>query len=411
MSESDHSSEDRNLPASERKLSKAREDGQIARSRDMASALSLGAGLVALSGLSTTLVDSCRLLLSNALRFDPKLIADSAMEPILFDWAISLGAQALWLTLPVLLICAVGAIAGQIALGGLALTTKPMMPDFSRINPAKGLERIFSMHSGLEFGKLLIVVIALVAVSIGYVVNYADQLPGFGQMDRHAAMNESMSWLRAGAYAILAVLVLAAVIDGPIQWLRHHNQMKMTLQEVKQEAKDSDGDPHVKARIKGRQRELARSRMMAAIPKASVIITNPTHYAVALQYDEASMGAPRVVAKGVDLLAAKIREAGELAGVPILEAPPLARALYAHTRIGMEVRPELYSAVAQVLAYIYQLRMHMKGEFTGADPIAKPDMFPVPAELDPGTTAALDELDQTDEPIAPIEPPINKERD
>ena len=396
MAEQESSSQDRDLPASERKLSKAREQGQVARSRDLASALSLAAGLMALSYLGANLLGGSKALLENALRFDHRVLTGgNQLRTGLFDWTVTLGDQALDIALPILLFCAIGAIAGQLALGGLAFTTHPMAPDFGKISPIKGLGRIFSTHNLMETGKLLIVVMTLMSICALYVYHYAPALPSLAAMDSTAAMSESMRWLRGGALSLLGVLVLAALIDAPLQWFRHQNQLKMTLGEVKQENKESDGDPHVRARIRGRQRELARSRMLAAVPQASVIVTNPTHFAVALRYDEKTMGAPKVVAKGVDLLAAKIREAGALAGVPVLEAAPLARALYAHARIGMEVPPVLYTAVAQVLAYLFQLRQHMNGALAGGAP-EMPANLEIPAELDPGYGIAPDDLDQDD---------------
>jgi flagellar biosynthesis protein FlhB len=412
MSEQNESSQDRDLPASERKLSKAREQGQVVRSKDLSSAIGLGAGLLALSALGGSLLASSQSFLSSALRFDHRLLADSPERPnaLLFDWAAGLGEQALFIVLPILLTCAGGAIIGQLALGGPAFTTHPLMPDFSRISPMKGLGRILSGHNLMEFLKLIVIVAALILICAQYVYNNSGQLPTLGAMDHVIALSESLRWVRGGAVYLLWVLVLAALIDAPLQWKRHHGQLKMTLQEVKQEAKESDGDPHMKARIKGRQRELARSRMMAAVPKASVIVTNPSHFAVALQYEEGSPGAPRVVAKGVDLLAAKIREVAAKAGVPVLEAPPLARALYAHGRIGREVPPALYSAVAQVLAYIYQLRTNLATHALYGRPPELPKDLGVPPELDPGVHAELEDIDQLDAtfealPVSPSERP------
>jgi flagellar biosynthesis protein FlhB len=398
MSEQNESSQDRNLPASEQKLSKAREKGQVLRSKDLSSAIGLGAGVLALSALGGSLLASSQHFLGSALRFDYRLLADvpERSNSLLFDWAAALGEQALVMALPILLACALGAIIGQLALGGPAFTTHPLMPDWSHVSPMKGLGRIFSTHNLMEFLKLVVIVTALVLICALYVYHYSEQLPSLSIQDRRLALSQSMLWVRSGAIALLGVLALAALIDAPLQWKRHHDQLMMTLQEVKQEAKESEGDPHVRARIKARQRELARSRMMAAVPKASVIVTNPSHFAVALQYEEGSFGAPKVVAKGVDLLAAKIREIGAQAGVPVLEAPPLARALYAHGRIGREVPPALYSAVAQVLAYIYQLRANLAIQGGSSRAPILPQDLGVPPELDPGVEAEPDDLDQSD---------------
>ena len=184
-------------------------------------------------------------------------------------------------------------------------------------------------------------------------------------------------------------MIFIVVLDLPYQLWNFYNKLKMTKEQLRQEAKESEGDPHVKARIRAQQREVARRRMMAEVPGADVVVTNPTHYAVALKYSEGKMGAPRVVAKGADLVAAKIRELAAEHRVPLLEAPPLARALFRHTEIGDEIPATLYAAVAEVLAYVFQLRHFEKAG--GAYPAA-PTALPVPPELDPqqgkGATAA-----------------------
>jgi flagellar biosynthesis protein FlhB len=405
MSEQDNS-QDRNLPASEQKLRKAREKGQVARSRDLGSAFSFSVALLVLFGMGSQLLDACVALVRQALTFNASLFFAHRQRTMngelgwqvqatqLFDWSIDLGTLALSAGLPLVSLCAVGSIIGHVALGGIAWTSHPLAPDFGRINPFKGIGRLFSKHHALESSKLFFVVFCLVSLAGLHIYLRADDLPGINQLEQAAALKYSVEWLRSGALMMLLVLAAAALLDAPLQWVKHSNELKMTLQEAKQEAKESDGDPQVKARMKRRQRELAQSRMMAAVPKASVIVTNPTHYAVALRYDENASGAPRVVAKGADLLAAKIKEAALQAGVPTLEAPPLARALYAHAKVGMEVPPALYTAVAQVLAYVYQLKAYMAGQWQGQQAPVVPTVLEVPKELDPGTNPLIDEESQ-----------------
>jgi flagellar biosynthesis protein FlhB len=413
MSEQDNS-QDRNLPASEQKLRKAREKGQVARSRDLGSAFSFTVALLVLFGMGSQLLDACIALVRRALTFNISLFSSTRQRTTngelsnqvhatqLFEWTVELGTLALSACLPVIGLCALGAIIGHIALGGIAWTSHPLAPDPNRINPFKGIARLFSKHHFLESSKLLFVVFCLVILAGFYVFLRADELLGITQLDHPTALRYSVEWLRSGALLMLLVLVTAAFLDAPLQWIKHSNELKMTFQEAKQESKESEGDPHVKSRMKRRQRELSQSRMMAAVPKASVIVTNPTHFAVALRYDEDASGAPRVVAKGADLLAAKIKEAAALAGVPTLEAPPLARALYAHAKVGMEVPPALYTAVAQVLAYVYQLKAHMAGERKDTLPQLVPGSLEVPAELDPGVdpsgTPADSELIEEESP-------------
>lgn len=187
--------------------------------------------------------------------------------------------------------------------------------------------------------------------------------------------------MAAGLVALVGVLAAVALVDVPFQWFRHRADLKMTHQEARQEAKESEGDPMLRGRMRARQREIAGRRMLVAVPTADVVITNPTHYAVAIRYDESAMGAPRVVAKGADLLAARIREIATQAGVPVLGAPPLARALYAHVEVDREIPAALYNAVAQVLAWVYQLRH-------ATDPRARAPVAPAAIEVPPGMDPA-----------------------
>jgi flagellar biosynthetic protein FlhB len=187
-----------------------------------------------------------------------------------------------------------------------------------------------------------------------------------------------------GFFALVVGLVAIALLDVPYQLWHYHHGLRMSREELREEQRESEGDPQLKARVRSMQRETARKRMMAAVPGADVIVTNPTHFAVALEYKEGRMGAPRVVAKGAGLIAQRIREIGVANAVPVLEAPPLARALYRHAELGAEIPPALYAVVAQVLAYVYQVRRHRRG--SGPAPVA-PGALPVPAGLDPQAAA------------------------
>src|SRR5690606_8397055 len=198
------------------------------------------------------------------------------------------------------------------------------------------------------------------------------------------SLGSSVSLMVTGVVMLIGVLALIALVDVPFQWYRHRVDLRMSYEEVRQETKETEGDPHVRGRIRARQREIASRRMLAAVPAADAVITNPTHYAVAIRYDERAGGAPRVVAKGADLLAGRIRELARASGVPLVDAPPLARALYAHVELDREIPAELYNAVAQVLAYVYQLRNWVPGR--GRAP-RMPDAFEVPASLDPANDA------------------------
>lgn len=253
------------------------------------------------------------------------------------------------------------------------------MPNFSRLNPIKGIARIFSMHSAVELIKAILktVLIGIIAAIVMWVNK--DTVMGLLTVPVDLGIARTGDFMAMCFLLTVAGLILVVAVDVPFQIWQHAKQLRMTKEEVRREFKESEGDPFVKARIRGLQREAARRRMMSEIPKADVIVTNPTHYAVALRYQSGSMRAPKVVAKGVHLLAARIREIAQEHRVPILEAPPLARALYYHAELESEIPEKLYVAVAEVLAYVYQLRRY--NEYGGAAP-KPPVELPVPAEMD-----------------------------
>ncbi len=232
-------------------------------------------------------------------------------------------------------------------------------------------------------GKAALIATALTAVTVTMLINNREAFAQLAATPLKLAMSHAGALLLTSLGGMVGVLAIAALIDVPAQLWRHHSALKMTAEEVKRESKESDGDPHVKARIRGLQRDAARRRMMEAIPDADVIVTNPTHFAVALAYDDKKMGAPRVVAKGADLVAARIRGIASEHGVPIMEQPALARALHRHAEVGDEVPVTLYNAVAQVLAYVYQLK-HLSPGMT----LHEPGLIDIPAGLDPQEQAA-----------------------
>jgi flagellar biosynthesis protein FlhB len=351
MSDSEH--DDRTLPATPKRLEEARREGRIPRSRDLtAAAVMLTAGIAMMvvgDSLARDLGEMMRggLTISREEAFD-----DSAMMRTLGD----LAAMALQSIAPVLVITLVAALGAPLALGGWSFSGKALTPDLTRLDPMAGVARMFSLRSWVELLKALgkFALIGLVGALVLW--KNADQLLGLGGEPIHAAIGHSISVAGQALIALTAALVLIAAIDVPFQLWQYHKEMRMTREEVQQEHRESDGSPEIKGRIRALQRELAERRMMDDVPKADVIVVNPTHYAVALRYDEKTMRAPTVVAKGVDLMAARIREVASEHRVPIFEAPPLARALHRHADIGDEIPTGLYVAVAQVLTYIFQLR-------------------------------------------------------
>ena len=380
-------------PASPRRLEKAREDGQVPRSPELSTfavLISAGSGLWL---MGDHLTGQLRSLIKGGMQVPRDIGFDSSLlTERLFDQSL----HALVAFAPFFILMILAAVAAPMLLSGWLFTFKSLTPDFNRLNPVKGMGRMFSLHSLVELCKALLKA-ALIGGAGAWTVWYhkeavllliaAPLAVGAGHMGELVAM----SFL-----AIAGTMVLIAAVDVPFKLWDHHRKLKMTKEEVRQENKETEGNPQVKGRIRAQQREMARKRMMAEVPKADVIVTNPTHYSVALKYEDGKMRAPRVVAKGSHLLALKIREVAQQHHVPLLEAPPLARALYHHAELGDEIPQTLYNAVAEVLAYVYQLRRHR--EYGGKVP-SLPGALEVPAELDPENATpnpTRDASDKTD---------------
>jgi flagellar biosynthetic protein FlhB len=288
--------------------------------------------------------------------------------------------QALLTLLPLFGLLVVTAIFASVVLGGFLFSTKALEPKFERLSPLKGIKRMFSAQTAVELLKTLAKasVIGLIAVLV--ISHYKDQMIALMHATPSEALTSGMGLVALCCALIVSGLSLIVMIDAPWQLFSHYKKMRMSRQDVKQEHKESDGDPHVKGRIRQQQRAMARRRMMAEVPHADVVVTNPTHYAVALAYQDGQGGAPRVVAKGSGLIAARIRSVASEHKVPMLSAPPLARALHHHVELGREIPIELYSAVAEVLAWVYQLRNWNMGVGT---PPEKPAKLIVPPGFDP----------------------------
>jgi flagellar biosynthetic protein FlhB len=376
MAENSDDRDERRLPASERKLRQAREEGQVPRSREVSHAAALLASLACLAFYGPQFAERSLALIRGSLRFDRVLTREPERA---LSAAGAIAAEALWATLPLVIAPIAAATLATLAVGGLVFTLKPVMPDLSRIDPMSGLGRMFSMNSAVDVGKLAVIALAVGGVGAWYAVGGLAQFAAYAGMSLPAALATAGSDLRAGLIGISMVVIAVALADGPLQIFRHGQKMMMTPQEAKQEYKEAEGDPQMKGRIRERQRAMSRGRMLQAVATADVVVTNPTHFAVALKYEDGAMSAPRVVAKGADLLAARIRELAQEARVPLLESPPLARALYKHVEVDGEIPAALYSAVAQVLAWVYQLNQHAAGR--GKLP-AEPGIV-VPDGLDP----------------------------
>jgi len=281
-------------------------------------------------------------------------------------------------------------IASALAIGGWNWTLKPLMPKATPFNLPAGITRMFSRQQVTDALKASLLALLLGTAGSFYLYLHIDEFRGLMGMPLNAGLSQAGSAMQGGLWLLLGVLAVFAAIDAPLQRYLNANKLKMSAQELKQEHKESDGSQEIKSRRRQLMRELSRRRMLAAVPTADLVVMNPTHYAVALKYDEALMGAPRVVAKGADLLAMTIRDTARSAQVPVLQAPVLARALYAHAELDREIPTALFAAVAQVLAYVYQLRAAMSGR--GAMPNDLPELV-VPPELDPHNTPVVKDAD------------------
>ena len=382
------SPQDRNLPASQRKIDKARADGQVARSRDLGHLGAIGAGVALLAFFAPGFADATARLLRDGLRFDATLLAQpSAMVQRLGE----LGAQMLLLLAPMFVAVVLVAVASGVLAGGWNFTLKPLQPNFGKMNPLTGIVRVFSGSQLTDTLKACLLALLLGTVGAVYLGQHWMRHAELLAMPLPAALAAGAELILGGLLLIAGVLAVFALVDVPLQRQLLMRRLRMNVEEMKKEHKDVEGNAEVKGRLKARMRELASRRMLAAVPLADLVVMNPTHYAVALKYDESSMAAPRVVAKGADLLALRIRDLAREAKVPVLQAPPLARALYTHTEVDQEIPARLFSAVAQVLAWVYQLRDALAAGRTLATDAPVPE---IPADLDPvnsppGTPATM----------------------
>lgn len=366
---------------SQRRLDQAREEGQVARSRELSTFAVLLAGGGGLWMMGASLSAQLTKLLRDGLTLDAGLAFNSGL---LLPRLYALSLETLVAFTPLLLLLLVVAALSPLLLNGWLFSMKPLLPKFSKLNPIAGLSRMFALHGLVELGKAVGKSVIVGGVGAWAIWHNKDAVLMLVSQPAAIAVPHLGHLMWMAFAAIMGGMLLIVAVDVPFQLWEHNKKLKMTKEEVRQEAKESEGDPQVKGRIRSMQREMARRRMMAEIPTADVVVTNPTHYAVALRYNEQGMSAPVVVAKGSHLLAARIREIAIENNVPILEAPPLARALHKHTELGQVIPEALYTAVAEVLAYVYQLRRYRKGE--GALPEVPHDL-PVPPQLDPAASA------------------------
>jgi flagellar biosynthetic protein FlhB len=359
MAEDDDSSQEKTEEPSARRTEKAREEGQVPRSRDLTTTAvlllaALGLWMFAeFMGGKILGITRENFAITRADIFDPDAMIAHLARAI-FQGLLSIA--------PLMALLLIASIVGPIALGGWIMSTKAMEPKLSRMDPIAGIKRIFSVKSLIELFKALCKVLVILFATIWLLKFYAQDLYRLSDESVGSAIIHSLEISIFATIALAAVTIIIAAIDVPIQIYEYNKKLKMSRQDLKDESKDTDGKPEVKGRIRQLQREIAQRRMMSNVPQADVVITNPTHFAVALKYDPEKMDTPIMIAKGGDQIALKIREIAKAHNIEILESPALARAIYYTTELDQEIPSGLYLAVAQVLAYVFQLRNHRKGK-------------------------------------------------
>jgi flagellar biosynthetic protein FlhB len=355
MAEENQDGQEKTEQPTPKRLQDAKKKGQVARSRELNSMAITLLGGVALVSMGTHLGGGLWELMAGNFTIPRADIYD----PMALIRRLATAVQdGLFMLLPFFLVVVVAAIASSVALGGIAFSGEAMAPKFSKLDPIKGIKKVFSLKGLMEVLKAMAKFLLVGSATALLLWLTLDEFIGLSRLDLEQAMVQMGSLIGWSFVMISATLILVAAIDVPFQLWDHKRQMKMTRQEVREEMKETEGRPEVKGRIRALQRELAQRRMMEEVPEADVIVTNPTHFAVALKYEQSRMLAPKVVAKGADLVAANIRRVGEENQVPLVESPLLARALFFSTELGQTIPAGLYLAVAKILAYVFQMRVY-----------------------------------------------------
>ena len=373
--------QERTEQPTERRLQEARKKGQVPRSRELNTMLSLMLAAIALLVLGGNISRNIMNISVEGFSVSRELIFDPSQLPYQF---MHMASQALLALLPFMAVMLVGVFAGPLMMGGWSFSLETIAFKSEKLNPIKGLARIFSLKGLVELAKALAKFLLLLGAAILIFFSIDQQLLSLASMNPKAAGVEAVTVLVQVLLILSATTILIVALDVPFELWNHSKQLRMTKQEVRDEMKETDGNPQVKQRIRTMQRQLAEGRMMEDVKTADVVITNPTHYAVALQYLDRPGSAPRLVAKGKDLTALRIRAIATEHDIPLFEAPPLARALYRSTEIGHEIPHVLYMAVARVLAYVFQLK-----NAGPTDYVPKPDDLDIPLEV-LGDEAELD---------------------
>jgi flagellar biosynthetic protein FlhB len=374
MAENENGQE-RTENATSKRKEESRKKGEVARSKELTTVLMLLASGTGFFFLGSKLVADIMQIMRDSLTIERAQIFEINTYPVLFLDTIQ---KALTAVSPLFILLVITAIVAPLAMGGWSFSLTPITPDLKKMDPIKGLGRVFSVKGLMELAKALVKFLIVGSVGLWLLNGKIEGFLELGSQNLTQAISQLGSELIWSFILLSSALLLVAAADAPFQLWDHSRKQKMTRQEVKDEGKETEGNPEIKSRVRQTQREISQRRMMQEVPKADVVITNPTHYAVAIRYDQTTMGAPIIVASGADEIAGHIRRIAAANDVPILSAPPLARALYHNCDLDQEIPAGLFLAVAQVLAYVYQLHHYeLEG---GVSPEFNSDV-PIPDDL------------------------------
>ncbi|HID81274.1 MAG TPA: flagellar biosynthesis protein FlhB [Chromatiales bacterium] len=375
-----NSGQERTEQPTEKRLKDSREKGQVPRSRELNTMVVMLASAMGLFVFGGSMGEKLMRLISMDLHLDRRQLFDKGAITEALATNV-LGALAM--LAPFLVLMMVAAFVGPLMMSGWSFSAKALTPKLDKLNPLKGMKRVFGVQGLVELLKALAKFLLLGSAALLLLHMLSERYITLGQAPLLQGIQSGMQLILLVFLVLALTLGLVAAIDVPYQKWTHMKKLRMTVQEVKQESKETEGNPEVRGKVRSLQQQMAQRRMLQEVPDADVIIVNPTHFSVALRYDEANQQAPRVVAKGVDFLALKIREIATAHDVPIFSAPPLSRALYHHTEIDQEIPAELYLAIAQILAYVYQLENSLQGEGPAPEKptdLQVPEKFHVPEE-------------------------------
>ena len=374
MAEQD-SDEEKTEEATPRRLEKSREEGEVARSRELTTFMLLLAGLIGLWALGSTLYTELGGVMEQAFLFERRQAFE--VVPMVVQ-GFGLIERVLLTFMPLFLFLAVVALVAPALLGGWLISAKALQPKISKLNPLKGIKRVLGVQALVELAKAIAKAALVGSVLVAFLYINRDEFMALMDQPIRQALAQSLTLVAQACGLMVLTLIVVILIDVPYQLWSHAKKLRMTKDEVKRENKETEGDPQQKAHIRRQQQAMARGRMMNKVPEADVIITNPSHYAVALQYRETGMAAPRVVAKGADAVAARIRDIAAEHAIPMLEAPPLARSLYQHVDLDEEIPQALYTAVAEVMAWAFGIRRAAR---EGGEAPTSPNDLAIPESL------------------------------